>query len=167
MKFSNSRLQGSWSLLGLKRMKFSNSSCQVCGLCWVCHGLWSLLMLFPLGSPSPRRCRYYDATASLRKFRRWIPSHGSLGPPSLRRYSRYDATVSLWKFRRRGSEAKVRSGPEAVDATLDTMPRFRSGTSADAVPKQRFARARKSSRLLRWWGLARKLPSTRFRSKVW
>ena len=128
-------------------------------------------------------------TASCRKFRRLIPSHGSLRLSSLRCY--YDATVSLENFRRRlfpakvrsnlkpstllqcygfaqellstRSEAEVRSGLEAVDAT--TMLRFRSGTSADAVPKQRFARAWRPSTLLRWWGFARELPSTRFRSK--
>ena len=134
--------------------------------------------------------RHVDAvlpTASCRKFRRLIPSHGSLRLSSLRRY---DATVSLENFRRRlfpakfrsnlkpstllqcygfaqelpstRSEAEVRSGLEAVDAT--TMLRFRSGTSVDAVPKQRFARAWRPSTLLRWQGFARELPSTRFRS---
>ena len=136
--------------------------------------------------------RHVDAvlpTASCRKFRRLIPSHGSLRLSSLRCY--YDATVSLENFRRclfpakvrsnlkpstllqcygfaqelpsTRSEAEVRSGLEAVDAT--TMLRFRSGTSVDAVPKQRFARAWRPSTLLRWWGFARELPSTRFRSK--
>ena len=137
--------------------------------------------------------RHVDAvlpTASCRKFRRLIPSHGSLRLSSLRCY--YDATVSLENFRRRlfpakvrsnlkpstllqcygfaqelpstRSEAEVRSGLEAVDATT-IMLRFRSGTSVDAVPKQRFARAWRPSTLLRWWGFARELPSTRFRSK--
>ena len=136
--------------------------------------------------------RHVDAvlpTASCQKFRRLIPSHGSLRLSSLRCY--YDATVSLENFRRRlfpakvrsnlkpstllqcygfaqelpstRSEAEVRSGMEAVDAT--TMLRFRSGTSVDAVPKQRFARAWRPSTLLRWRGFARELPSTRFRSK--
>ena len=98
---------------------------------------------------SSLRC-YYDATlkpeafnaTTMLRFRSGtsvdaIRSRGSLGPGSRRRY--YNATVSLGNFRRRGSEAKVRSGLEAVDAT--TMVGFRSGTSVDAVPKQRFAQA--------------------------
>ena len=87
--------------------------------------------------------RYYNATVSLRHFRRrdpkqrfpraWKPStllqcygfarelpstrfrsKASLGPGGRRRY--YDGGVSLGNFRRRGSEAKVRSGLKAVDA---------------------------------------------------
>ena len=98
---------------------------------------------------SSLRC-YYDATlkpeafnaTTMLRFRSGtsvdaIRSRGSIGPGSRRRY--YNATVSLGNFRRRGSEAKVRSGLEAVDAT--TMVGFRSGTSVDAVPKQRFAQA--------------------------
>ena len=46
------------------------------------------------------------------------------------------------------------------------MLRFRSGTSVDAVPKQRFARAWRPSTLLRWWGFARELPSTGSEAKV-
>ena len=79
------------------------------------------------------RCHGFAREFPSTRFR----SRGSLRPDSRRRY--YNATVSLGNFRRRGSEAEVRSGLKAVDAT--TMLRFRSGTSVDAVPKQRFAQA--------------------------
>ena len=84
-----------------------------------------------------------------------IPSQGSLKPEA------FHATTML-RFRSGTSVDAIRSrgslGP-------GSRGRFRSGTSVDAVPKQRFARAWRPSTLLRWWGFARELPSTRFRSK--
>ena len=106
-----------------------------------CHGFAREFPSTLIPSQGSLKPEAFNATTMLR-FRSGtsvdaIRSRGSLGPGSRRRY--YNATVSLGNFRRRGSEAKVRSGLEAVDAT--TMVGFRSGTSVDAVPKQRFAQA--------------------------
>ena len=90
--------------------------------------------------------RYYNATVSLRNFRRRDPKQRfarAWKPSTLLQCYGFARELPSTRFRSKGS-----LGPGGRRRYY-TMVGFRSGTSVDAVPKQRFAQAWKPSTLIR------------------